>query len=64
MSGAASDASDTETEIVLVTTGDGRKTPEWAPEVMEAARAMGRGIDKCGLVARADLLPDYAMGKI
>ncbi len=56
-------ASDVETEMVLVTTGDGRKTPEWAPEVEAAARAMGRGVDRSGLIARADLLPNYAMGK-
>jgi quercetin dioxygenase-like cupin family protein len=57
-------ASDTDTEIVLVTTGDGRKTPEWAPDVVAAAKAAGRGIDKSGLIARADLLPNYAMGKL
>ena len=56
--------SDVETEMVLVTTGDGRKTPEWAPDVLEAAHAMGRGVDKSGLIARAELLPNYAMGKL
>ncbi len=55
---------DVDAEIVLVTTGDGRKTPEFAPEVVEAARAMGRAVDRSGLIARADLLPDYAMGKL
>ena len=55
---------DTDAEIVVVTAGDGRKTPEWAPEVLEAARAMGRAVDKSGFIARADLLPVYAMGKL
>lgn len=48
----------------MVTAGDGRKTPEWAPEVLEAAKAMGRAVDKSGFIARADLLPVYAMGKL
>ncbi len=55
--------SDSDTEVVLVTTGDGRKIPEWAPEVEAAARAIGRGVDKSGLIACADLLPGYTLGK-
>jgi quercetin dioxygenase-like cupin family protein len=57
-------ASDRDCEIVLVTTGDGRKTPEWAPDVVAAARAMGRGVDRSGLLVRAELLPNYAIGKL
>jgi quercetin dioxygenase-like cupin family protein len=55
---------DTAAEVVVITAGDGRKTPEWAPEVLDAVKAMGRGVDKSGFVAPADLLPVYAIGKL
>ena len=54
---------DIDCEMTVITAGDGRKTPEWAPEVVEAAMARGHSVDKSGFVARADLLPGYAMAK-
>ena len=55
--------SDSEAEIAVITAGDGRKVPEWAPEVLEAVAAKGRAIDKNGFIAPAYLLPAYALGK-
>ena len=55
--------SDVEAEVVLITTGDGRKVPEWAPEVLDAVREAGRTIDKSGFIAPAHLLPGYVIGK-
>lgn len=60
---AIANASDTETELVVITAGDGRKVPDWAPEVLEAVRAAGRTADKSGYIAPAHLLPGYALGK-
>ena len=54
---------DTDAELVVITSGDGRKTPEWAPEVLEAVKAKGMSVDKSGFIAPAHLLPVYAMGK-
>jgi quercetin dioxygenase-like cupin family protein len=54
---------DVDAEIVVITAGDGRKTPEWAPETMERVREAGRGVDKSGLIAPAHLMPVYALGK-
>ena len=56
-------SSDSEAELVVVTAGDGRKVPEWAPEVLDAVRAAGRTTDKSGYIAPAHLLPGYALGK-
>lgn len=55
--------SDVEAELVLITAGDGRKVPEWAPEVLQAVREAGRALDKSGFIAPAHLLPGYALGK-
>ena len=55
--------SDVETEVVVITAGDGRKTPDWAPDVREAVAAAGRAVDKSGLIAPAHLLPGYALGR-
>jgi quercetin dioxygenase-like cupin family protein len=57
-------AGDTDAEIVVITSGDGRKVPEWAPDVMERIVAAGRGVDKSGFIAPAHLLPAYAFGKM
>ncbi len=54
--------SDVAAEFVVITTGDGRKTPEWSPETYAAARAAGVDVDKSGLLAPAHLLPNYALG--
>lgn len=56
--------SDSTAEIVVITAGDHRKPPEWAPDVLAAAAAHGRGVDKSGFIAPAHLLPGYAMGKM
>jgi mannose-6-phosphate isomerase-like protein (cupin superfamily) len=53
---------DVEAEVVVITAGDGRKVPEWAPEVVEAAAA-GRAVDKSGFIAPAHLLPASMPGR-
>ena len=55
--------SDVAAELVVVVGGDGRKRPEWAPEVLSAVAAAGRALDKNGFIAPAHLLPGYAMAK-
>ena len=60
---AIRNASDVESEIVVITAGDGRKLPEWAPEVLEKVFAAGRALDKSGFIAPSHLLPAYALGK-
>ena len=55
--------SDVEAEVLVITAGDGRKTPDWAPEGREAVAAAGRAVDKSGLIAPAHLLPGYALGR-
>ena len=35
---------DIDCEMTVITAGDGRKTPEWAPEVVEAAMARGHSV--------------------
>jgi len=55
--------SDVDAEIVVITAGDGRKIPEWAPETMQRVLEAGRGVDKSGLIAPAHLVPAYALGK-
>ncbi len=55
--------SDVEAEVVVITAGDGRKIPDWAPEIREAVAATGRAVDKSGLIAPAHLLPGYALGR-
>lgn len=49
-------------EILVITSGDERKRPEWAPEVIEAAAAQGLAVDANGYVALSRLLPDYRLG--
>ena len=55
--------SDVDTEVAVITAGDGRKTPDWAPDVRAAVAAAGRSVDKSGLIAPAHLLPGYALGR-
>ncbi len=50
-------------EVLLITTGDGRKRPEWAAEVVQAAADRGRTVDASGFVAPKNLVPTYALGK-
>lgn len=56
--------SDVDAEVVVIAAGDGRKIPEWAPEVRAAVAAAGRAVDKSGLIAPAHLLPGYALGRV
>lgn len=46
-------------EVLLVVSGDHRKRPVFAPDLMEAGLAAGLGLDAGGFVAKASLLPSY-----
>ena len=50
---------ETPTEILVVVSGDHRKRPSFAPEIIAAARDAGLGLDAGGFVAKASLLPVY-----
>lgn len=50
---------ETAAEMLVVVSGDHRKRPAFANEVIEAARAGGHALDAGGYVAKAALLPDY-----
>lgn len=50
-------AGDSAVEATLVTSGDHRKRPAWAPDIRRAAMEAGFGIDHDGHVAPLDLLP-------
>jgi len=50
---------DTAVEVLVVLSGDHRKRPTFAPEVLDAARDSGLGLDAGGFVAKASLLPSY-----
>lgn len=50
---------DAPVEILVVVAGDHRKRPAFAPDVIEAAKAAGLGLDAGGFVAKASLLPAY-----
>jgi mannose-6-phosphate isomerase-like protein (cupin superfamily) len=50
-------------ELLVMITGDGRKTPEWPAATIEAARKADRAVDASGLIAPAHLLPDFAAGR-
>ncbi len=54
---------DSPAELLVITAGDGRKIPEWPEETVSAARAMGRAVDRSGMIAPAHLLPNYLIGK-
>ncbi|MEL6508197.1 MAG: hypothetical protein AAFQ32_00240 [Pseudomonadota bacterium] len=46
-------------EALVVLSGDHRKRPVFAPEIVEAAQRAGLGLDAGGFVAKAALLPSY-----
>lgn len=50
---------DTPTETLLIVSGDQRKRPEFAADVLSEAHEAGLGIDASGFVAKASLLPSY-----
>ena len=56
-------AGEIDAEIVVITAGDGRKVPEWAPDVLRDVALRGRAVDKSGFIAPAHLLPAYALGR-
>ena len=50
---------DVPVEILVVVSGDHRKRPVFAPEIITAAKEAGLGLDAGGFVAKASLLPVY-----
>ncbi|SMX50813.1 hypothetical protein [Maliponia aquimaris] len=54
---------DAPVEVLIVVSGDHRKRPVFAPEVVQAAQAAGLGLDAGGFVAKAALLPVYGRAK-
>lgn len=50
---------DTPVEALVVLSGDHRKRPVFASEILDAARGAGLGLDAGGFVAKASLLPSY-----
>ncbi|MDO6729004.1 hypothetical protein Q4577_03175 [Marinovum sp. 2_MG-2023] len=50
---------DTPAEVLVVVSGDHRKHPVFADDIIAAARAGGLALDAGGYVANAALLPDY-----
>lgn len=50
---------DTPVEALVVLSGDHRKRPVFASEILDAARDAGLGLDAGGFVAKASLLPSY-----
>lgn len=50
---------DTAVEALVVLSGDHRKRPIFAPDIVEAARESGLGLDAGGYVAKSSLLPSY-----
>jgi quercetin dioxygenase-like cupin family protein len=52
---------DAPVDVLIVVSGDHRKRPVFASEVIEAARSAGLGLDAGGFVAKASLLPVYGM---
>lgn len=50
---------DTAVEALVVLSGDQRKRPVFAPDILERARDAGLGLDAGGFVAKASLLPSY-----
>lgn len=56
---ALTNTGDTTAEVLLVISGDHRKRPVFAPEVLSAASETGLGLDAGGFVAKTHLLPSY-----
>jgi quercetin dioxygenase-like cupin family protein len=46
-------------EVLVVLSGDHRKRPVFAPNILDAAQTAGLGLDAGGFVAKASLLPNY-----
>lgn len=56
-------AGDSDAEVLVICSGDQRKHPEFASDVMEMIAATGHALDKGGFIAPAHLLPGYALGR-
>ena len=56
-------AGDGDAEVLVICSGDQRKHPEFAPDVLEKIAATGHALDKSGFIAPAHLLPGYALGR-
>lgn len=56
-------ASDTTSELLMITSGEGPKRPVFRDDVVRAARDAGVAVDASGLLAPARLLPNYAIGR-
>jgi len=54
--------SDEPAEALLVVSGDHRKMPQFADDVLRSAHGNDRGLDAGGYVAFASLLPNYRFG--
>lgn len=52
---------DTPAETLVIVSGDHRKRPRFAREIIAAARSAGLALDAGGFVAPAEVLPHYAM---
>ena len=50
---------DTPVEVLVVLSGDHRKRPIFASDIISAAKDAGLGLDASGFVAKASLLPRY-----
>ncbi|MCK0150906.1 hypothetical protein MWU54_12775 [Marivita sp. S6314] len=50
---------DADVEVLVVLSGDHRKRPTFAPDIIAAAKDAGLGLDAGGFVAKASLLPSY-----
>lgn len=52
---------DTAAQVLVVLSGDHRKHPVFAAEILDAAQSNGLGLDAGGFVAKASLLPSYGL---
>ena len=56
-------AGDSDAEVLVICSGDQRKHPHFAPDVLERIAATGHALDKSGFIAPAHLLPGHAPGR-
>ena len=57
-------AASVEAEVALITSGDQRKRPVWAKDIVRAAMQAGFGIDHDGHVAPLGLLPPPTLAAV
>ena len=51
-------------EIALITSGDQRKRPVWAPEIARGAMDAGFAIDHDGMIALLSLMPPLTLAAV